>query len=114
MLLHGRPPSALGYPSWRTRVAYVPQSRPSTLSGTPAELYALAQQLGAQRQRPRGDLPSLVHEMGLEQRVLHQQWGELSVRGLCFAPSPVVQLQWTSMDCQCTASCMCKSAPSSS
>ncbi len=83
MLLHGRPPSALGYPSWRTRVAYVPQSRPSTLSGTPAELYAVAQQLGAQRQRPRGDLPSLVHEMGLEQRVLQQQWGELSVSGVC-------------------------------
>ena len=38
------------------------------------------QQFAAQRGRPRGDLPALVHELGLEQGVLNQPWTELSVR----------------------------------
>ena len=33
-----------------------------------------------QRGRPRGDLPALVHQLGLEQGVLNQPWVELSVR----------------------------------
>jgi ABC-type multidrug transport system fused ATPase/permease subunit len=37
LLLHGHTPSEVGYPSWRTAVAYVPQSRASSLKGTPAE-----------------------------------------------------------------------------
>jgi len=39
-----------------------------------------AQQFAAQRGRPRGDLPALIHELGLEQGVLNQPWTELSVR----------------------------------
>ncbi|KAG2426268.1 hypothetical protein HXX76_013025 [Chlamydomonas incerta] len=78
LLLHGSPPAAVGYPAWRTAVAYVPQSRATSLRGTPAESYFAAQRFAAQRGRPRGDLPALVHALGLEQGVLHQQWGELS------------------------------------
>jgi ABC-type oligopeptide transport system ATPase subunit len=36
------------------------------------------QQFSAQRRRPRGDLPALVHALGLEQAVLNQPWTELS------------------------------------
>lgn len=39
-----------------------------------------AQQFKAQRGRPRGDLPAIIAELGLEQRVLNQPWVELSVR----------------------------------
>jgi hypothetical protein len=41
-------------------------------------LHAL-QQFKAQRGRPRGDLPALIAELGLDQRVLNQPWVELSV-----------------------------------
>ncbi|GLC33448.1 hypothetical protein PLESTB_000076700 [Pleodorina starrii] len=78
LLLHGSPPAHVGYPAWRTAVSYVPQSRASSLRGTPAELYFNAQRFAAQRARPRGDLPALIHDLGLEQVVLNQQWGELS------------------------------------
>lgn len=37
------------------------------------------QQFKAQRGRPRGDLPALVAELGLDQGVLNQPWVELSV-----------------------------------
>ncbi|KAG2481952.1 hypothetical protein HYH03_019085, partial [Edaphochlamys debaryana] len=67
LLLHGSTPAQVGYPAWRTQVAHVPQSRASTLKGTPAELYFQAQRFASQRGRPRGDLPALVHAMGLEQ-----------------------------------------------
>ena len=40
---------------------------------------ARVQQFAAQRGRPRGDLPALVHALGLEQLVLNQPWTELSV-----------------------------------
>jgi hypothetical protein len=40
---------------------------------------SLVQQFSAQRRRPRGDLPALVHALGLEQLVLNQPWTELSV-----------------------------------
>ncbi|GIL83096.1 hypothetical protein Vretimale_11389 [Volvox reticuliferus] len=78
LLLHGCPPAHVGYPAWRTAVSYVPQSRASSLKGTPAELYFQSQRFSAQRARPRGDLPALVHALGLEQLVLNQQWNELS------------------------------------
>ncbi|GIL65537.1 hypothetical protein Vafri_19294 [Volvox africanus] len=78
LLLHGCPPAHVGYPAWRTAVSYVPQSRASSLKGTPAELYFQSQRFSAQRARPRGDLPALVHALGLEQLVLNQQWSELS------------------------------------
>ncbi|EFJ52029.1 hypothetical protein VOLCADRAFT_72992, partial [Volvox carteri f. nagariensis] len=78
LLLNGCPPAQVGYPAWRTAVSYVPQSRASSLRGTPAELYFRAQRFGSQRGRPRGDLPALIHSLGLEQSVLNQQWGELS------------------------------------
>lgn len=45
---------------------------------------SLPQRFASQRGRSRGDLPALIHEMGLEQVVLNQPWAELSVRGpLC-------------------------------
>ena len=37
------------------------------------------QRFAAQNGRPRGDLPALVHELGLQQGVLNQSWSELSV-----------------------------------
>ena len=45
-----------------------------------AALFGVPQQLSAQRRRARGDLPALIHELGLEQAVLNQPWAELSVR----------------------------------
>jgi hypothetical protein len=51
----------------------------SSCRGSPTEFYFQAQQLSSQRGRNRGDLPSLVHNMGLEQVVLNQPWAELSV-----------------------------------
>ncbi|KAK9818197.1 hypothetical protein WJX72_008661 [[Myrmecia] bisecta] len=75
--LGGKTPEQLGVPNWRARVTYVPQSRVQP-KGTPSELYFTAQQFAAQRGRPRGDLPALVHELGLEQTVLNQAWTELS------------------------------------
>ena len=66
---------------------YCPQTRVSA-KGTPSELYFAAQQLGAQRGRPRGDLPGLIQALGLEQGVLNQAWIELSVH----ARRPLAQL----------------------
>ena len=40
---------------------------------------AHSQHFKAQRGRPRGDLPALIAELGLEQGVLNQPWVELSV-----------------------------------
>ena len=39
----------------------------------------LLQRFTAQKGRPRGDLPALIHELGLQQGVLNQSWSELSV-----------------------------------
>ena len=43
---------------------------------------AFLQQFKAQKGRPRGDLPALIAELGLEPGVLNQPWVELSVRAL--------------------------------
>ncbi len=43
------------------------------------------QQFKAQKGRPRGDLPALIAELGLEPGVLNQPWVELSVRRLRLA-----------------------------
>ena len=60
------------------QVLYCPQTRVSA-KGTPSELYFAAQQLQAQKGRPRGDLPALIQQLGLEPGVLNQPWPELSV-----------------------------------
>jgi ABC-type iron transport system FetAB ATPase subunit len=78
LTLDGRTPDQIGHPNWRARVTYVHQQR-VTHKGTPSEWYFAAQHLKAQRGRPRGDLPALIHELGLEQAVLNQPWSELSV-----------------------------------
>mmetsp|Transcript_37627 Transcript_37627/g.95039 ORF Transcript_37627/g.95039 Transcript_37627/m.95039 type:complete len:256 (+) Transcript_37627:1257-2024(+) len=75
--LGGKSPRDLGYPEWRARVMYIPQARVA-LPGTPSDFYFSAQQLKSQRGRPRGDLPALVHDMGLEQAALNQPWSTLS------------------------------------
>uniref|UniRef100_A0A7S3VKL1 ABC transporter domain-containing protein n=1 Tax=Dunaliella tertiolecta TaxID=3047 RepID=A0A7S3VKL1_DUNTE len=77
LLLHGKTPEQIGFPTWRAHVMYVPQARVA-LKGTPTEFYFAAQQFHAQRGRPRGDLLALAHDMGLAQSVLNQQWSELS------------------------------------
>jgi hypothetical protein len=111
LLLNGKTPEQWGVPNWRTQVTYVPQNR-TQQKGTPSELYFAAQvgvdslqcsrlmcepsatilickyrpvrlqQFKAQRGRPRGDLPALIAELGLEQGVLNQPWAELSVGDL--------------------------------
>ena len=78
LLLNGKPPSEHGFPAWRASIAYVSQSRVNA-RGTPSDLYFQAQKFAAQKGRPRGDLPALVHELGLDQCVLNQPWSELSV-----------------------------------
>lgn len=77
LTLAGRTPEEWGVPKWRALVTYVHQSRVQH-KGTPAELYFALQQFKSQRGRPRGDLPALVHQLGLEQGALNQPWVELS------------------------------------
>mmetsp|Transcript_2537 Transcript_2537/g.7620 ORF Transcript_2537/g.7620 Transcript_2537/m.7620 type:complete len:230 (-) Transcript_2537:2825-3514(-) len=77
LTLNGQTPLQLGVTKWRTLVTYVPQTRVHP-KGTPAEFYFAAQQFKAQRGRPRGDLPSLIHKLGLEQSLLNQPWPQLS------------------------------------
>jgi hypothetical protein len=59
------------------------------------------QQFKAQRGRPRGDLPALIHRLGLEQSVLNQPWTQLSVQ-------PVEQVQSHVVYHQCEASTIMK------
>lgn len=80
LTFNGRTPHEIGMSSWRSLVAYVGQARVN-FKGTPAEFYFQAQRFESQKGRSRGDLPALIHEMGLEQLVLNQPWVELSVRG---------------------------------
>uniref|UniRef100_A0A7S1WYX0 ABC transporter domain-containing protein n=1 Tax=Tetraselmis chuii TaxID=63592 RepID=A0A7S1WYX0_9CHLO len=77
LTFNGRTPHEIGMPSWRSLVAYVGQARVN-FKGTPAEFYFQAQRFESQKGRSRGDLPALIHEMGLEQLVLNQPWVELS------------------------------------
>jgi len=77
LTLNGKTPAEIGIPNWRAQVSYVKQSRVS-LKGTPAELYFSAQKFASQKGRPRGDLPAIVFQLGLEQAVLNQRWAELS------------------------------------
>ena len=79
LFLDGQTPDQLGIPTWRALVTYVFQQR-IAFRGTPSELYYTAQRFAAQRPRQRGDLPAIIHELGLEQAVLNQPWSELSVR----------------------------------
>ena len=77
MKLNGKTPAEIGIPNWRAQVSYVNQSRVG-LKGTPAELYFSAQKFASQKGRKRGDLPAIVFQLGLEQTVLNQRWGDLS------------------------------------
>mmetsp|Transcript_9209 Transcript_9209/g.16187 ORF Transcript_9209/g.16187 Transcript_9209/m.16187 type:complete len:249 (+) Transcript_9209:146-892(+) len=77
VMLGGQSPAAIGWPLWRVHVLYVLQSRVQ-LKGTPADFYLECQQLKAQRGRARGDLPALIHDLGLEQTILNQAWTTLS------------------------------------
>ena len=52
------------------------------LQGNIDMLTFLPQRFAAQKGRPRGDLPALIHELGLQQGVLNQSWSELSVSAL--------------------------------
>ncbi len=76
--LDGCTPQDIGVTSWRSQVTYVHQTRVNH-KGTPAEFYFQAQAFAAQKGRPRGDLPALIHQLGLEQEVLNQEWSQLSV-----------------------------------
>ena len=52
----------------------------------------LLQRFAAQKGRPRGDLPALIHELGLNQSVLNQSWTDLSVMPLlniCRIPTSI-------------------------
>ena len=73
----GNTPVEIGIPKWRTLINYIFQQRVA-LKGTPSELYYTAQRFSAQRGRSRGDLPAIIHDLGLEQAVLNQPWAELS------------------------------------
>ena len=64
-------------PEWRTQIIYIPQSQKGFID-TPAEFYYKVQRFQAQRNRPRGDLPALIHYLGLEQSTLHQPFHSLS------------------------------------
>ncbi|GAB4820659.1 hypothetical protein N2152v2_007705 [Parachlorella kessleri] len=77
LTLNGQTPEQLCIPKWRALVCYVFQSRVAH-KGTPSELWFTVQQFKAQRGRPRGDLPALIHDLGLEQEVLNQPWTQLS------------------------------------
>jgi hypothetical protein len=76
--LDGKSAEEWTVPKWRSLVTYVHQQRIS-LRGNPSEFWWRVQQFRAQHGRPRGDLPALIHDLGLEQGVLNQPWTELSV-----------------------------------
>lgn len=75
--LDGKSAEEWTVPKWRSLVTYVHQQRIS-LRGNPSEFWWRVQQFRAQHGRPRGDLPALIHDLGLEQGVLNQPWTELS------------------------------------
>lgn len=77
LFLDGKTPEQIGITNWRSLTSYVSQSRAGYLE-TPAAFYFKVQNFGAQRGRPRGDLPQLIHYLGLEQTVLNQKWSQLS------------------------------------
>lgn len=77
LFLDGDTPEQIGITRWRSLTSYVSQSRAGYLE-TPAAFYFKVQNFGAQRGRPRGDLPQLIHYLGLEQTVLNQKWSQLS------------------------------------
>lgn len=77
LFFNGVPQENIRLPDWRAQVSYISQSR-TGFTDTPAEFYFKVQQFAAQRRRPRGDLPQLIHYLGLEQSILHQSWASLS------------------------------------
>lgn len=76
--MDGETPKRIGIPKYRSRVAYVPQTRIQGLKGSPSELYFKAQSFHAQTGRERRDLPQLISQLGLPQSVLNQPWSEFS------------------------------------
>ena len=78
------PPSQIGYPTWRTLVSYVTQSR-TPLPGTPAELLSTTLDFAAQKKRrhelaasPADELASLCRDLGLPPTAPTQSWVSLS------------------------------------
>lgn len=77
LLLNGQTPEQVGIAAWRTQVAFVCHHRPP-LKGTPSESYFAIQRFKSQRGRPRGDLPALIADLGLEQTLLNVPWADLT------------------------------------
>ena len=75
--LDGRIPSELGIPTWRARVAYVPQVVPE-LRGTPAQYASQIEALQAQRGRSNDDAFALASSWGLSPESWRRPWSSLS------------------------------------
>ena len=89
-LLH-KTPESWGFPTWRSKVLYVPQ-RPRTPlisaralieiainSGTPLEFFKQARDFGSRKGRVHADDPvSLGEDWGLPPRVWHEEWTQAS------------------------------------
>lgn len=74
--LHGRPPEAWGMPTWRARVAYVPQGAP-IVSATPAAWRARLETL--RTHPPDGPDPcEVAARLSLPQAAWEQPWASLS------------------------------------
>ncbi|KAJ3344119.1 hypothetical protein HDU93_003282 [Gonapodya sp. JEL0774] len=85
--LDGKTSSALGVPTWRSRVMYVPQ-RPPVMPGTPIDFYndvvckfaAHKEDLGAGalRKRKFTDPVDIGKRWGLNEDLWHKEWSSLS------------------------------------
>ncbi|KAJ8603994.1 hypothetical protein CTAYLR_003377 [Chrysophaeum taylorii] len=84
--LAGEPTARIDAPTWRARVVYVPQDRP-TLTGTPRDLYVATRAYRTQRRRARsvdyddddGDAPvRQAAKWGLDTSKFDQAWATLS------------------------------------
>ncbi|RKP25257.1 P-loop containing nucleoside triphosphate hydrolase protein [Syncephalis pseudoplumigaleata] len=78
LTLDGRTPEDFGIPTWRTRVAYVPQ-RPATLPGTPFDFYERVCSFAAQQQRLKQlvasrSTPATTIDVGLQWNLGETAW----------------------------------------
>ncbi len=77
LCLHGRTPVEVGYPTWRSRVCWVPQRAPA-LTGTPAQYAERVASLAAQRSREFDDPMKLASPWRLPEALWARPWSELS------------------------------------
>ncbi|KAF9264671.1 P-loop containing nucleoside triphosphate hydrolase protein [Marasmius fiardii PR-910] len=86
VLLHGKSPKSYGIPSYRVKVAYIPQ-RPSILPGTPRDFLITAKAFKARQQSDSGNVSNVeevgdpfevAQAFGIEVNLWDESWPHLS------------------------------------